>query len=94
MINNNNEYKKPTNNTCRKLIFGWTLKNQCFSNAEKLCKLGLNLYLIKNHRICHKRCTIRKGVYENFAKFTGKHLGQSLFFNKGAGDTPATLLKK
>ena len=37
-------------------------------------------------------CT--KGVLRNFAKFTGKHLCQSLFFNKVAGFRPATLLKK
>ena len=36
-----------------------------------------------------KRC-----VLKNFAKFTGKHLCQSLFFNKVAGLRPATLLKK
>ena len=35
----------------------------------------------------NKRCS------ENFAKFTGKHLCQSLFFNKVAGLRPATLLK-
>ena len=29
-----------------------------------------------------------------FAKFTGKHLCQSLFFNKVAGLRPATLFKK
>ena len=33
-----------------------------------------------------------KGVLRNFAKFTGKHLCQSLFFNKVAG--AANLLKK
>ena len=27
---------------------------------------------------------IKKGVYKNFTKFTGKHLCQSLFFNKVA----------
>ena len=27
----------------------------------------------------------KKGVLRNFAKFTGKHLCQSLFFNKVAG---------
>ena len=27
----------------------------------------------------------KKGVLENFVKFTGKQLGQSLFFNKVAG---------
>ena len=31
MINNNNECKKSTYNTCNKLTFSWTLKNQCFS---------------------------------------------------------------
>ena len=34
------------------------------------------------------------GVLINFAKFTGKHLCQSLLFNKVAGLRPATLLKK
>ena len=34
-----------------------------------------------------------KGVLTNFAKFTGKHLSQSLFFNKVA-NLPATLLGK
>ena len=36
----------------------------------------------------------KKGVLRNFAKFTGKHLCQSLIFNKVAGLRPATLLKK
>ena len=36
-----------------------------------------------------QRCSIKKGVLENFAKFTEKHLCQSLFFDKFA-----TLLKK
>ena len=30
-------------------------------------------------------CSVRKGVLRNFAKFTGKHLCQSLFLNKVAG---------
>ena len=34
------------------------------------------------------------GVLKNFAIFTGKHLRQSLFFNKFVGLRPATLLKK
>ena len=36
----------------------------------------------------------KKGALRNFAKFTRKHLCQSLFFNKVAGLRPATLLKK
>ena len=35
----------------------------------------------------------KKGVFRDFAKFTGKHLCQSVFFNK-VGLRPATLLKK
>ena len=36
----------------------------------------------------------KKAVLKNFAKFTRKHLCQSLLFNKVAGLSPATLLKK
>ena len=36
----------------------------------------------------------KKGALKNFAKFTGNHLCQSLFFNKVAGLRPATLFKK
>ena len=30
----------------------------------------------------HRRCSAKKGVLRNFAKFTGKHLCQRLFFKK------------
>ena len=46
------------------------------------------------YRSSHQRCSVKKGVLRNFAKFTGKHLCQSLYFNKVAGLRPATLLKK
>ena len=36
----------------------------------------------------------KKGVLRNFVKFTGKHLCQSLFFNKVGGLRPAALSKK
>ena len=35
-------------------------------------------------RSSHQRCSVRKGVRRNFVKFTGKHLCQSLFFDKVA----------
>ena len=41
-------------------------------------------YLYKQ-RSNHRRCSVRKGVLKNFAKFTGKHQCQSLFFNKVKG---------
>ena len=42
----------------------------------------------------HQRCSMKKGVLGNFIKFTGKHLCQSLFFDKVTGLRPATFLKK
>ena len=36
----------------------------------------------------------KKDVFKNFAKFTCKHLCQSIFLNKVKGLRPATLLKK
>ena len=44
-------------------------------------------------RSSHQRCSIKKCVLENFVKFTGKRLCQSLFFNKVACLRSATLLK-
>ena len=41
-------------------------------------------------RSSHRRCSIRKRVLRNFAKFIGKHLSQSLFFNKYAGPRPGS----
>ena len=45
-------------------------------------------------RSSHQRCSIKKDVLRNFTKFTGKHLCQSLLFNKVVGPRLATLLKK
>ena len=42
----------------------------------------------------HRRCSTRKGVLRNLAKFTGKDLCRGLFFNKVTSLRPATVLKK
>ena len=39
---------------------------------------------ISKVRSSHPEVFCKKGVLRNFAKFTGKHLCQSLFFNKVA----------
>ena len=39
-------------------------------------------------RSSRQRCSIIKVALRNFAKFTGKHLCQSLFFNKVVGRRP------
>ena len=68
-------------------------------------KLDSVKYLLKKKCLPLKRCIqlnlrsslpevfYKKGVLKNFAKFTGKQLCQSLFFNKLQG-SPTTLLKK
>ena len=48
----------------------------------------------KSCRSSHPVVLCKKSDPRNFAKFTGKYLCQSLFFNKVAGLRPATLLKK
>ena len=45
-------------------------------------------------RSSHPEVFCKKGAFENFTKFTGKHLCLSLFFNKVAGLGPWALLKK
>ena len=47
----------------------------------RLCRQVLSLFV----RSSHRSCSVRKGVLKFFAKYTGKHLCQSLFFNKDAG---------
>ena len=54
--------------------------------SSNLCKkISLHCYRIHNFPSFssnHRRCFVRKGVLRNFAKFTGKHLWQSLFLIK------------
>ena len=42
-------------------------------------------------RSSHQRCSVKKRVFNNLAKFTRKHLCQSLFLNKVEGLRPETL---
>ena len=48
----------------------------------------------QDHSEAAARGVLKKGVLRNSTKFTGKHLCQSLFFNKVAGLWSATLLKR
>ena len=66
--------------------------------SSNLCKKFLCNVI--SFRIFHlseaatKRCSVRKVVLRNFAKFTGKHLWQSLFFNKVAQRATASDLSR
>ena len=57
--------------------------------------ISQNIYFTERlqmtERSSHQRCSMRKGVLRNFAKFTGKHLCHSLFLNKVAGMRLASL---
>ena len=58
-------------------------------NANMDCEICL--YHRLRDRSSHQRCSVRKVVLRNFLKFTGKHLCQSLFFNKVK---PCNFIKK
>ena len=55
-----------------------------FSSKFLLFILVFHLLCVSNNKCSHRRCSIKKVAIRNFAKFTGKHLCQSLFFNKVA----------
>ena len=65
--------------------------NSCSQKSLCLVFFSPNL---ENIEAATRRVLFKKGVLENFARFTGKHLCHSLFFNKVAGLRPTTLLKK
>ena len=47
-----------------------------------------------SNRSSHQRYSVRKDVFRNFSKFTGKHLCQSLFFNKVVQAQACNFIKK
>ena len=51
-------------------------------------------HIVRMFKSSNPEVLFQKSVLKNFAKFIGKHLYQSFFFNKVAGLRPATLLKK
>ena len=59
--------------------------------SSNLCKKNFSAVLsalqffISQKLRRRRKSSVKKGVLRNVAKFTGKHLWQSLFFNKVAG---------
>ena len=60
------------------------LKKLLIENNEKFAFSScLNpFWEAETYRSIHQRCSIETGFLKNFAKFTGKYLRYSLFFNK------------
>ena len=88
-----NTNKKNIKGETRKLIFAWRMSNWCpfwahppLTQRRQTEKINVKIKNRKSTiRSSHWKCSVRKGVLINFVKFTGKHLCQSLFFNKVAG---------
>ena len=61
------------------------------TRVQEVCEKTTFVYchttwlLGRTFRTSHRRCSARKGVLSNFAKFTGKHLCQSPILSKVAG---------
>ena len=85
-------------------LFNWKIMIELNEKSKITCALVTVPFDIKTYdlfstsqhditRSSHPEIFFRKGVLINFAKFTGKHLRQSLFFNQ-VDLRFATLLKK
>ena len=57
----------------------WLASSRC---SDRLKSWWLLYSCFSKFRSSHRRCSVRKSVFRNFEKFTGKHLCQSLFFIK------------
>ena len=79
-------------NTSGRLLL--KIKLLLIHNSEKTTPIYLSNCLTWNTRSSRLDVFCEKGVLKNFVKITEKHLCQSLFLNKVAGVSPATLLKK
>ena len=54
--------------------------------------LTISISYLMSHRSSRPEVLCEKGVLENFTKFAGKHLCQSLFFNKVADLAPSGVI--
>ena len=52
-----------------------------FFRCRVICVKVRSLWIFLFVRSSYCRCSLKNGVHENFAKFTGKHLCDSLFLN-------------
>ena len=62
----------------------WNTSQSWFTTFAIFTSLfyDMNMLRLNLCRSCRQRCSVRKGVLRNFTKFTGRHLRQSLYFNK------------
>ena len=65
---------------CSSGIITITLKTRIMENPDNYRGIKINICLSTLFRCSHQSYSIKKGVLNNFAKFTGKLLCQSIFF--------------
>ena len=79
-------------------LLTWSLKMSVvdfnFNNVEGLALSCKWSFLVLPSLKSRRDVFFKKYVFRNFAKFTGKHQCQSLYFDKVAGMRTATLLKE
>ena len=74
---------------CYKQLYTLRKRQICCQSANFAEILQRNIFMHKYlHIFMQLEVFYKKGALENFAKFSGKHLCQSLFFNKVAGLRP------
>ena len=61
---------------------------------SRIDKKWVKWFVVTRNRSNHLGVFFKKGVLENFAKFTGNYLCRSVFFNKVTGLKTASLLNK
>ena len=96
----NRSIEKAFNYITEQMCFRNKLTPICSNMIIKILKLKLATeFSFKSNvrflnRSSRPQMFCKKGALKNFEEFTGKHLGQSLFFNKVADLRTATLLKR
>ena len=71
------------NHCLKKTIWRGQTDTKKLKISQWLSKLTFQIYFdLKSNciRNSHRRCSVKKGVFRNFTKFTGKNKCQSLFF--------------
>ena len=76
---------------CRKFLWNIQRRFWCLlqyftfiTSIKSLIICSITKYVVPETETIARRCSVKKSVLINFAKFTGKYLRQSLFFNKAA----------
>ena len=68
------------------------VKNTFFYRTPLVLFLTISISYLMSYRSSRPEVLCKKGVLENFTKFAGKHLCQSLFLNKVAGPDPSGVI--